>query len=154
MTYHLQPGYTKGQLTVVELSHKDSRGKRVWKLQCFCGNFTELTTDNIKNKNGTQSCGHCSWHIRKKEEYTTWASMLQRCDDKGCKDYPNYGGRGITYDPRWRVFVNFYKDMGDCGFDFVTGERLSLDRKENDGPYNKDNCRWATRSEQQLNKRK
>jgi hypothetical protein len=78
--------------------------------------------------------------------------MLQRCDDSSRKDYKYYGGRGITYDKAWGRFINFYRDMGDPPLDKFTGERMSLDRKDVNGMYCKANCRWATRSEQQLNK--
>jgi hypothetical protein len=60
----------------------------------------------------------------------------------------NYGGRGITMDPRWEDFENFYADMGD-----PPSELHTLDRRENDLGYTKANCRWATQEEQSKNKR-
>lgn len=75
--------------------------------------------------------------------------MKQRCTDQNQKRYHDYGGRGITICKEWlNSFETFYKDMGKrpvyCH---------SLDRADNEGNYNKDNCRWATRTTQQRNSR-
>ena len=68
--------------------------------------------------------------------------MKQRCDNDNNPKYPRYGGRGITYDPRWSGFEDFYADMKD-GYQ----EGLTIDRKDNDGNYTKDNCRWISGSD-------
>jgi hypothetical protein len=79
--------------------------------------------------------------------------MLQRCLNPNCKDYPDYGGRGITVSGEWHNFIDFFNCMGSPPKDPITGERMSLDRKNTNGNYEPNNCKWATRSEQQLNKR-
>lgn len=80
--------------------------------------------------------------------YATWAGMLARCYNPDNPAYPNYGGRGITVDPRWHHFANFALDMG-----LKPDPALTLDRKDNDKGYRPDNCRWATGSEQCWNRR-
>jgi len=79
--------------------------------------------------------------------YQAWKSMLQRCDTPTRRDWPRYGGRGITVTARWRRFENFLADMGECP------PGLSLDRINNDGNYEPRNCRWATREQQMRNRR-
>ena len=145
-----------GQLTVLKkLGSKYIVTSKVyrtfWECRCICGKVTEKTTDALRSGK-VNSCGCCEWHIHHNEAYVSWCSMKQRCDYKLNKDYPSYGGRGIKYDPRWTSFVEFYLDMGDPPVDTYTKERLSLDRKDNNGDYCKDNCKWSTRSEQQFNK--
>lgn len=78
--------------------------------------------------------------------YNIWVGMKARCKDSERK---GYGGRGITYDPTWEDFTTFCRDMGVR----PTPEH-SIDREDNDGHYCKTNCRWATRTEQALNRSK
>ncbi len=80
-------------------------------------------------------------------EWTCWSDMKQRCNNPNHKKYKNYGGRGIKICPEWLIFENFYKDMGR-----KPGKQYTLDRKDNDGNYCKENCRWATQVEQNRNR--
>lgn len=79
--------------------------------------------------------------------FRSWWDMVRRCTQPTRPGFANYGGRGITVCDRWRVFANFLADMGE------RPEGLTLDRRDNDGNYEPGNCRWATHSEQQRNKR-
>lgn len=81
--------------------------------------------------------------------YHVWANIRIRCNNKKHKEYKNYGGRGITYHPRWEKFTNFYKDMHQT---YKSG--LSIDRINNSKSYSKSNCRWADYKMQNRNTRK
>lgn len=83
--------------------------------------------------------------------YYTWRSMRSRCNWTNSPRYKDYGGRGIQVCDRWQGlegFMNFVEDMGD-----KPSSKHSVDRIDNDGNYEPSNCRWATREEQQMNKR-
>ena len=74
--------------------------------------------------------------------------MRERCDNPNSRQYRWYGARGITYDPRWNDYKTFLADMGERPLG------TTLDRKNNDQPYCKDNCQWSTDEIQQANRRR
>lgn len=128
---------------------------------CTCGTFRIVLTQSLKSGCST-GCG-CTGtirgaakrtrhgHARKdgwSKEYTAWNSIIQRCTNPSSQSYANYGARGISVSPRWLIFENFLADMGAA-----PRSDLSLDRINNDGNYEPTNCRWATRKQQNANKR-
>ena len=86
--------------------------------------------------------------MSKTPEYRAWIHMKDRCFNPNSKDYPNWGGRGITVCDRWLNFENFLADMGSR-----PTTKHSLDRIDNDGDYSPKNCKWSTKAEQQNNRR-
>ena len=80
--------------------------------------------------------------------YAKWVNMMHRCYSKNNKRYFDWGGRGITVCDKWHNVANFIEDMYPS---YING--LTLDRKDNDKGYSKDNCRWVDKSTQVINQR-
>lgn len=88
------------------------------------------------------------WEPSRKRLYRAWLAMRNRCNNPNARDRRFYGGRGIRVCPQWDSFVQFELDMGPH-----PGPGWTLDRRGNDGDYDPDNCRWATRQTQARNRR-
>lgn len=134
-------GLVQGRLTVIKKLDKPKVGKgSIYLCQCRCGNTIEYSKSDITHKYyPRRSCNKCKDAEKYPVEYHIWESMKDRCYNPNRKSWKNYGGRGIQVCQRWRAdFLNFLEDMGKR-----PAINLSLDRINNDGNYEKDNCRWV-----------
>ena len=88
-------------------------------------------------------------HSQKDRLYRIWVAMRQRCSKKYSSSYGAYGGRGIKVCPEWEAsFIKFKAWAESTGYD----QNLSIDRKDTNGDYSPQNCRWSTAQEQSENK--
>jgi hypothetical protein len=134
-----------------------SRQGKNWKCLCDCGNEKNIYGNSL-TKGATISCG-CFFKEQAvsrmtthgkcyTSEYRIWRDMIGRCVNQKNKRFKDYGGRGISVCERWRKFENFSADMGQR-----PSSAHSIDRINNDGNYERSNCRWATTSQQAFNRR-
>lgn len=153
-----------GRLIALEPTERRASDRSViWRCRCECGNASLVSSMHLR-RGTTTSCGcyrlermtGCGRdglcrHKGTHPLYKTWDNMLQRCRNPNHPQHKDYGGRGIAVCDRWQGpdgFVNFAADMGD-----KPSPSLTLDRMNNDGNYEPDNCRWATYKQQANNRR-
>lgn len=129
-----------------------------WKVKYQCGHFGVTTKDRAE-RSVTGLCWDCSAALPKttrhghaqrsgsSREYSSWLNMKRRCYDENNNRFGRYGERGIRVCERWlESFENFFADMGECP------DGYSIERKDLDNGYSKENCVWACNITQANNK--
>ena len=145
----------------VSFVRRNKSSDQYWLCRCDCGTEKTVLASSIKN-GSSRSCGCLAREIAvdvckrdktthgmyRSAEYRSWKEMRGRCMRTDHHQWGDYGGRGITICERWSDFATFYADMGA-----KPSRKHTLDRIENDGNYEPGNCQWATRKEQNRNRR-
>jgi len=145
-------GNKYGKLTVSGKAGKNKEGRVKWLCVCDCGGSGTYYKNNLDA--GRNHCGceankkpNLSHGLRYHELYSIWSSMMNRCENPKSKDFSNYGGRGIKVCARWKNVRLFIEDM------HPRPDGMSIDRIDNDLGYTAQNCRWANKSTQMINRR-
>jgi hypothetical protein len=153
----VKPNIKFGKLTFLKIAGRASDKHIIWECKCDCGNSHKALASSIRRGHTTQ-CKDCknkllsekskTHGMRYSHEYRVWQAIKSRCLNKNSKDYKKYGAIGISmYLPWVNSFEEFYKYVGK------SSKELSIDRIDNNKGYEPNNVRWATRSQQQRNKK-
>jgi hypothetical protein len=154
-------GKTFDRLTVIERVKVPGANNAMWRCKCSCGGEVVAAAGNIGRT--TRSCGCLQIETVRRvmtgntsrrthnrtgtPEYQAWTKLKLRCYDPNNEKYPHYGARGITVCDAWRdSFEAFFADMGE-----KPSPKHSIDRKDVNGNYEKDNCHWANAIQQMRN---
>lgn len=151
-------GFRFGKWFVVDFAGFNKRGSGTWNCLCDCGNENVVIGSELKS-GSSQSCGclkiqvstsNATTHGMKYTPlYNVYRGMKDRCYNKNCAAYKNYGGRGIEVCKEWfDDFVNFYNDMSE-GYQ---PHKVTIERKEVNKNYSKENCIWIPREQQSRNR--
>ena len=148
-------GQRFGKVTVIEKVGRSKHKTILWRCLCDCGNMTTAQTSDLR-MGKVKSCGCNIFKDRQTlggkptRIYRIWKNMKKRCYNQNNKDFKYYGARGIKVCDPWRNnFGEFHRWAIKNGYN----DNLSLDRIDNDGNYEPENCRWTTMKEQAKHRR-
>ena len=140
-----------GRLTVMKRVENSKHGKSRWLCECECGNKTTPTGSDL-SQGKVKSCGCIQREhgLSKHRTYNIFKMMMERCYNPKNISYPWYGGKGIKIHQEWLDdFSTFYKWAMNNGYN----DNLEIDRIDPNKDYTPDNCRWVTRTVQNINQR-
>lgn len=148
-----------GYWEVIKRAPNDKNNQSRWFCRCKCGTEKIVQGNDLRRGKST-SCG-CyrtnlmrekfkTHNLTKTRLYRIWGAIKKRCYNKNAYYYHSYGGRGISVCDEWKNnFLSFYQWATTNGYK----DTLTIDRMNNNGNYEPNNCRWVTNKEQQRNKR-
>jgi hypothetical protein len=138
-----------GSATVLKRIENNRGHEAQYLVRCNCGIERKALGYKLKQLKATK-CPHCrvkTHGMSNTDTFRIWQGLFRRCYNINFKHYKYYGGRGIIVCERWFKFENFLQDMGK------RPPKLSIDRIDNNGNYEKNNCQWATSAQQMSNRR-
>lgn len=152
-------GVKYGKLTIISYVREGKDHHKYFICKCECGVEKEISLSHLQSKK-IRSCG-CLWEENKHEYrkthggrydplYAVWCGMKARCNNKNSQAYKNYGGRGISICKKWD---NEFETFKTWAYRNGYAKGLQIDRKNNDGGYTPENCRFVTSKENSRNKR-